>query len=468
MSTQGTGGAQTTTGAATAEDTEHTPDGQGTVTRNQSLALFASSIMTAIAALGVTVIAKHFLEGTHVTEFLLFWSVLYSIIGVISGIQPEVTRAVGAARRDGVHRVRVVYVTGVLGLLAGTLVVLTSPLWAPGQVPTGTAAAVGAIAAGVAFYALQASVSGASAGHNSWYLFAGMSILESAGRLAFMVAVAVLLPTLTGMEIAAVAPILLWVLPVLVTLTGRKAWAAKADIGAKKLSINLSWSFLSSGATAALMMGFPAILNVSEKNTDEHTQLVMAALILAISITRSPIMIPLLAFQGVAVSAFLKQQHRPVAAFMKPAALLLGVGAVGAAVAYCVGSWLFRLIYPPKPYENTVYAEVVTGTVLAALVFASAMLALIMLSGSMMMGINRHRFYAAGWVVAAAVAINLAFLAPLPLVGRAIVALYAGPICGFAVHLIAMLIHARAAQLPTEGESMQEIIVENTNTGQIF
>lgn len=107
MSTQGTGGAQTTTGAATAEDTEHTPDGQGTVTRNQSLALFASSIMTAIAALGVTVIAKHFLEGTHVTEFLLFWSVLYSIIGVISGIQPEVTRAVGAARRDGVHRVRV-------------------------------------------------------------------------------------------------------------------------------------------------------------------------------------------------------------------------------------------------------------------------------------------------------------------------------------------------------------------------
>ena len=44
------------------------------------------------------------------------------------------------------------------------------------------------------------------------------------------------------------------------------------------------------------MMGFPNILNESEPNQDEHTKLVMAALILAISITRSPIMIPLQAF----------------------------------------------------------------------------------------------------------------------------------------------------------------------------
>ncbi|BAV86874.1 hypothetical protein RA11412_0575 [Rothia aeria] len=38
-----------------------------------------------------------------------------------------------------------------------------------------------------------------------------------------------------------------------------------------------------------------------------------------------------------AVSAFLKQQHRPAAAFVKPAAAVLGIGAVGAAAAYLIG-----------------------------------------------------------------------------------------------------------------------------------
>ncbi len=51
--------------------------------------------------------------------------------------------------------------------------------------------------------------------------------------------------------------------------------------------------------------------------------------------------------------------------------------------------------------------------------FGSAMLALVTLSGNMVLAINRHRAYVAGWAVAAVVAIAAAFLVPLPLVGRA-------------------------------------------------
>ena len=86
--------------------------------------------------------------GIQMKEFLLVsGGALFAVTGIITGIQPEVTRAVGAARRDGVYRVRVVYVAGAFGLLAGLLVVLTSPLWAHDQIPTNTPWAVGSIAA---------------------------------------------------------------------------------------------------------------------------------------------------------------------------------------------------------------------------------------------------------------------------------------------------------------------------------
>ena len=305
---------------------------------------------------------------------------------------------------------------------------------------------MGAIAAGVFFYALQAMMSGASAGRDSWYLFASIGGLESVGRLTLMLAAAFAVPTLIGLEVATVAPMMLWILLALFVPGGRKAWSARADIDVKQLSLNLIWSFLSSAAAAVLMMGFPNILNESEPNQDEHTKLVMAALILAISITRSPIMIPLQAFQA--------------------AAAVLGIGAVGAAAAYLIGPLLFKLIYPPKGDAQAAYAEVVTGTVLGVLVFASALLALMTLSGNMVLAINRHRAYVAGWAAAAAVAVAVAFFAPLPLVPRAIAALCVGPVCGFAVHLAAMMVHARSVQALSEGEALREMLVENTVRGE--
>ncbi len=450
----------------TPENTDQQGTAGGTISRYQSMALLASSVLTALATLGTTVIANHALGGIQMKEFLLFWGALFAVTGIITGIQPEVTRAVGAARRDGVYRVRVVYVAGAFGLLAGLLVVLTSPLWAHDQIPTNTPWAVGSIAAGVAFYALQATMSGASAGRDSWYLFAGIGALESAGRLVLMIAAAFAVPTLTGLEVATVTPMALWILLALFLPGGRKAWAARADIEVKQLSMNLIWSFLSSASAAVIMMGFPNILDGSEPNQSEHTKLVMGALFLAISITRSPIMIPLQAFQGVAVSAFLKQQHRPLAAFLKPAVAVLGLGAFGAGAAYLVAPMLFRLIYPPEANQNDAYAEVITGTVMAVLVFASAVLALISLSGNMVLAIGRHRAYVTGWATAAVVVIAVAFLTPLPVVGRALVALYAGPICGFVVHLAAMRIHARSAQVLSEGEALREMLVENTARGE--
>ncbi|MFC2682664.1 MAG: hypothetical protein ACFN1C_00655 [Rothia mucilaginosa] len=434
----------------------------GTVTRYQSLALLGSSLLAAVSTLLVTMIAQRALNGSELTEFLLFWAALFTVTGIITGIQPEITRAVGTARTRAVadralanraasggaasaegsapQGARVVTVTAALGAIAGALVLVSSPLWAGQQIPHSAAVGVTVMAVGVFLYALQATMSGVTAGEDRWYLFAAVGGLESAGRLILMLAAALMIPSLAGLEVATVVPMGLWLILALVTVSGRRLWVARADVPARRLTTNILWSFLSSAAAAVLMMGFPNVLKAS--GAAESEPVVLGTLILAISITRSPIMIPLQAFQGVAVSAFLKQRHRPVAAFIKPAAAVVAVGAAGALAAYLVGPLLFRLIYPPAAGAESAYEAAASGITLGALVFASALLALMTLSGNMALAVNQHRIYLAGWVVAAAVTLSLAFLVPASLVPRAIVALAVGPVCGFVVHMVGVSVTA--------------------------
>ena len=451
--------------SADARDTAETQDTaeaqpSGTVNRYQSLALLGSSVLAAASTLIVTMIAQRALTGSELTEFLLFWSALFTVTGIITGLQPEITRAVGTARThaaaDGIasdgtpapQGARVVTVAAALGAVAGAMVLGSSPLWAGQQIPHSAAVGVTVMAVGVFLYSLQATISGVAAGEDRWYLFATVGGLESAGRLLLMLAVALLIPSLAGLEVATVIPMGLWLILALVTFSGRRLWGARADVPAGRLTVNILWSFLSSAAAAMLMMGFPNVLKAS--GAAESEPVVLGTLILAISITRSPIMIPLQAFQGVAVSAFLKQRHRPVAAFIKPAAAVVAVGAVGALAAYLVGPLLFRLIYPPAAGAESAYEAAASGLSLGALVFASALLALMTLSGNMALAVNQHRIYLAGWVVAAVVTLGLAFLLPAPLVPRAVVALAVGPVCGFVVHMVGVSMASRAEETRAE------------------
>ena len=438
--------------AAETQDTAETQP-SGTVNRYQSLALLGSSVLAAASTLVVTMIAQRALTGSELTEFLLFWSALFTVTGIITGLQPEITRAVGTARThaaaDGVasdgtpapQGARVVTVAAAVGAVAGAMVLGSSPLWAGQQIPHSAAVGVTVMAVGVFLYSLQATISGVAAGEDRWYLFATVGGLESAGRLLLMLAVALLIPSLAGLEVVTVIPMGLWLILALVTFSGRRLWVARADVPAGRLMVNILWSFLSSAAAAMLMMGFPNVLKAS--GAAESEPVVLGTLILAISITRSPIMIPLQAFQGVAVSAFLKQRHRPVAAFIKPAAAVVAVGAVGALAAYLVGPLLFRVIYPPAAGAESAYEAAASGLSLGALVFASALLALMTLSGNMALAVNQHRIYLAGWVVAAVVTLGLAFLLPAPLVPRAVVALVVGPVCGFVVHMVGVSMASR-------------------------
>lgn len=434
-----------------------------TITRRESLGILAASMLAAVSALVASIIAARGLDEAGTTEFLVFWSLLFGVFGVVAGIQPEATRAVGSARLAGERGeadagvgagsgvaeadvagagagpgavvgagARVVPVALGFGAVLGLILVGSAPLWAGHYLPSGTGWAVALLGLGIFLYSGHAAMSGTAAGQENWTLFAVLGGGEALWRLLTMLGVAAVVSSVVGLEAAAVSAVLLWLILAVAVPGGRAASGARADVPAQRLVRNILLSMGSSASSAVLMVGFPFILRVTEgTGLSREQSLLLGGLILAVSITRSPIMIPLQAFQGVAISAFLKQRHRPIAAMAKPVGALLGVGLVGAVLAGTLGPWLFALIYGQD------YVGVIGGGLLATLTFGSAVMAALVLSGTAVLALDAHRLYVTGWAAAALTALALLFL-PLDLVPRALLALYVGPALGFAVHLAGM------------------------------
>lgn len=442
------------------------------ITKREQLAILASSAVAALSTFVATWIANFTLPAQQVTEFLLFWAALFGVFGVVAGVSSEATRAVGAAKlaaapanndivnsdtvkategsklpgadyipaKRHLKNASVTLTAGAIGGAVAILLTLSSPAWLSQIANTSPQATLILLAFGVLLYAVHAALSGAAAGNNSWLLYAFFGGAEALFRLLAMALVAFTTGALISLEAAVVSPVLMWVVLVILNKNTRHILLLRADVSYPKLFSNMFFALLSSAASAVLMTGFPLILRFSEAGeSTSHNFLVLGALILAVSICRSPIMIPLQAFQGVAIASFLKQRHRPLAAFTRPALLLLAFGTAGGVLAALLGPWMFLLIYPPKAAAVSAYAEVAQSLILGALTLASAVMALLVLSGTAVLALNGHFFYAAGWILAACVTTALVFILPLPLIARTIIALFLGPASGCCLHLYGML-----------------------------
>lgn len=403
------------------------------VTRRQSLGITASSIIGAVAVFIVTIITSKILSPQDNAQFLVFWALMFGVFGAVLGIQQEVTRAVGQAALNSSQQLgtRVLPVAALLGLTLATILLASSPLWGHYILGEAYILSVLVIAAGLTLYSCHVSVVGSAAGSGNWSIFAWLGGWESVLRLALTAIVAITAGTLWGFQFAAIAPVTLWLGLIIISPRGRKLAAARADVSATHLAKNMGWSVLTYAAYAMMVTGFPVLLKAASTTGDHRpTPLLLSGLILGISITRAPIMIPLQMFQGVAVSIFLRQQHRPIAALAKPLGALLGLGLIGALAAYLLGPFLFGLLYSD-------YKGVLSAAVLAALTFASAFMATVVLTGTAILATGRYKTYFLGWFLTLAVACA-ALILPLPLDTRAVIALIAGPLTGALTHITGM------------------------------
>lgn len=393
-----------------------------------------ASLAAAAAGYLVLLIAANVLDKAQNADFLTFWGLLFFLFGTLGGLQSEVTRAVHVARTaapvtsvptgpstDRAHGPRVLVVGLLLGTALAALVTATAPLWAGAVLGPQPWAAVAVVALGTVAFAGHSAVAGTLAGRGRWAPYAVLVGAEALVRL-LLVAVAALAVAGTGLPTAvrvaagagATTWLLLSILPVF-----RGAWDERAESAG--LLGGAAHAMVGTASSAALVVGFPVLLRVT---TDPEVFGTSAApLLLAVVLTRAPLLIPLNAYQGVAITYFLN--HRGAGPLLRLGGMVLGVGIVGAAAAALVGPWFMDVLFPSG------YG--VEPLVLGGLTLTAAFLGLLTLSGAATLALGGHRAYAVGWVVATACS-GVALLMPGSIEARVVLALAVGPLVGVLVH----------------------------------
>lgn len=158
-------------------------------------------------------------------------------------------------------------------------------------------------------------------------------------------------------------------------------------------------------------------------------------IILAVTLTRAPLLVPLTAMQGNLIAHFVDERSDRVRALIGPAAIVGAIGAVGVLAAGVLGPWVLRVVFGPQYQAGS--------ALLAWLTAAAVAIAMLTLTGAAAVAAALHRAYALGWV-GATVASGLLLALPLSLQTRTVVGLLCGPLVGIGVHLVAL---SRAARL---------------------
>lgn len=394
-----------------------------------------AGVVVAVVGIAIQLITAHSLTQAENTQFLAFWAALYLVIGITVGIQTETTRSVRAALHSTgpqAHRVRgsqdrgvlVVRTAIMIGLMTAGVVVVPVGVWADHVIP-GHAVLVAALIAFAALgFAGHAAVTGALAGQGEWAVYARVTGLEAAVRIVLVALVAVVAATLGNFIIASAVATAAWLIPLTMSRRTRATLQVRGDRPLRQHLTGVWHAILASSSTAVIVVGFPVLLSLTTPAAEYGHS---APLLLALSLTRAPLLLPLNVFQGIVITHLVSNPHRRGAVLSRVVAAVAVVGLAGAGLAYVLGPPIMRLF----TYE-------MSGGLLAALTGAGAVLALLTLCGTAVLAAGLHRAYSFGWVLATIVSVAVLLL-PWGLETRTVASLMVGPAAGIVVHVTALI-----------------------------
>lgn len=418
-----------------------------------------ATLFAALSGFVVLWVASWTLDAeTQMPLFQAYWSLFFASAGFIDGITQETTRAVAAARTEGVRGTANPWrLAGVVAAVVAALTAALGTLTMAHFIPPTPHLATGLLVFGLASYVFQAALSGVLSGAGLWSQYASLIALDSGIRLV----------------LAGVAWWAGWSLPAFLAITviGAASWAlilaasprsrtqirAALDVDRSTFLRRVLSAVVATGASALLITGFPAMATAAFASgagagaagagagaaaTSVGTSAgagtaaasagaAVAAINQAVLLTRAPVLVPLQRFQSALVVRFVEQRDRIYSSLAVPVGAVLSVGAVGFVAAWLVGPWILRTFFPAELF--------VPGVPLGLLTFASAIMGALIITGTAVLALEQHAWYVAGWVVGAAAAFALLFALPAALgtdvAATVIVALTAGPLVGSAVHL---------------------------------
>jgi O-antigen/teichoic acid export membrane protein len=392
-----------------------------------------ATVLSALCGYAVLYLAARDLEPAGFSVFAVFWGAFGLFAGAANGLLQESTREVRQARqlvRVSEPRSSPIRVAAGVGVVAAVAIAGTSPLWSNQLFVESRLLSVALLAAGVAGFCLHATLLGMLAGVDRWSQYGWLIVGDAGMRVTVAAATFVIGWGLVGYLWATVAGAVAWLLLLLASPTTRAAARLLTPGTMATFLRGASHSIAAAGASAVLIMGFPVLL----KATSADLGAAGGVVILAVTLTRAPLLVPLNAMQGNLIAHFVDQRSRRLKALLAPVAVLAGLGTAAILIAGLAGPWLLRTAFGPDYQAG--------GALLAWFTTAAVAIGLLTLTGAATVAAAMHRAYAAGWI-GATLASTLLLLLPLGLETRTIVALLCGPLIGIAVHLVAL------ARVPT-------------------
>jgi len=358
------------------------------------------------------------------TAFAVFWAALYLIISALSGVQQEIARATRPRSVSAQVPARPVARNFAVVVAAAVLVVTvaSAPLWMGTVFPAQGWSLVWPLAVGVSAYVIVAVVSGVLYGLRVWPFIAALIAVDGVLRLVLVLALLPFTSNLGLIACAVAAPFVLTPLLVWPFVRRHVVNKSELDVTFRPLAWNVARTVVGSTSTGVLISGFPLFLGAT--SGDESVSAV-GALILAITLTRAPIVVAVMSLQSYLVIHFQAQAAAAWPALLRVLALIGAATLVLSALTYWVGSPALALLVGPKYFLE--------GSVLALLVASAGLVGALCATGPAVLARSQHMVFTAGWVVAAASTVFL-LLVPGELETRAIVALAVGPTLGLLVH----------------------------------
>lgn len=391
------------------------------------IAILSATAVAGVSGYAIQLIAPRFLpgEGAYL-GFAVFWSTMFLFGGAVGGIQQEVARATSPrasdSPRSSISRFALIAlgVVAAVGMVAAVLLAPTAFRAAP--VPLALAFVLGLLG-----YVLTAVLTGLLYGLAEHAAIAAMITLDAVLRGAGVVLGLVLGAPMGIIGFAIAVPFGL--ASSLVWLLARRRVSGRylLDISTAQLSRNALSTVLAATAIGVVVTGLPLLFDTFLPSGDAA---VIASLTLVVTVTRAPLIIPLMALQSYLVVHLRELRAHRMRRIMLLLGALAAVAAVGVALAVWLGPSLIGVISSGRYSTDPLTAAMV--------VVSAAMVAAMCVTGAGLLTLSRHRAYAAGWVVVAIASIALLWLPVLPTSPRALVALVVAPALGLMVHLIAV------------------------------
>lgn len=387
-----------------------------------------ATAITAFCGYSVVYLAARDLAPTAFSVFGVFWGTFGLITSASNGLMQETIRETYARRNIKMSRtlrIHPVYIAGMVGVIAACVIAGSSPLWSAQIFSENRWLCVGLLSVGFAGFCVHSALMGTFASSNQWTHYGVLMVGDASVRVTVAAFTVVIGWGLGGFLWATAAGAVAWLVLLLMSSTARAGMRVWTHGELLTFLRGTAHSVTAALASGVLVMGFPVLLKLTSSELGAEG----GVLILLVTLTRAPLLVPMGGLQSNLIAHFVDRPTERLRALIAPAVVIGVIGGGGAIIAGFLGPWLLKVGFSANYHAS--------GQLLAWLTVGAVALALLALTGNAVVAAALHRAYSIGWVGATLVS-TLLLMLPTELETRTVIALLCGPLVGTVIHLTAL------------------------------